>query len=56
MAELPAVTSGSSAGAVAGGVLALIVFLTVTGVVFGIVGYFLHKKRGIKLTPNKPYL
>ena len=47
MAELPAVSSSVSVGAVAGGVLAVIAFLIIIGlVVFGIVGYFLHKKRG----------
>ena len=47
MAELPAVSSSPSAGAVAGGVLALISFLAIIGsVVFGILGYFLYKKRG----------
>ena len=45
--ELPAVSSSSSAGAVAGGVLAPISFLAIVGsVVFGILGYFLYKKRG----------
>ena len=52
MADLPAVPSSSNAGAVAGGVLAVIAILTVIGsLVFGIVGYFLYKKRG---TANEP--
>ena len=48
LADLPAaVASSSSAGAVAGGVLVPIVLLTVIGIIFGIVGYYiLYKKRG----------
>ena len=48
MTELPAVSSGTNAGAVAGGVvgvIAVIASLTVLGVIFGIVGYSLYKKR-----------
>ena len=52
LTELPVVSSSTSGGAVAGGVLAVIAALVIIGfVVFGIVGYCVYKKRG---TANEP--